>query len=86
MDLGPRRLIQQNFDVIAPQAVVFGADFYDRLFRAAPDLRGIFPPDMAPQVRKLIETLTALISHLANPEALRTELHRLGALHARREP
>ncbi len=82
MEPGARRLIRENFDAIAPRAVVFGADFYHRLFEAAPHLRTRFPPELAPQIRKLVETLSTLISHLAAPTAMREELHRLGARHA----
>lgn len=74
--------VQENFDQIAPRAVVFGADFYDRLFDRAPDLRAMFPHEMAPQVLKLIQTLSTLIASLSEPDTMRPQLLRLGAIHA----
>lgn len=46
------------------------AVFYGELFRAAPQLRPLFPADMTGQGRKLCAMLTAAIAAAGNPEAL----------------
>ena len=44
--------------------------FYERLFEIAPQVRAMFPPDMAEQQRKLMATLTIVVSGLSNLESI----------------
>ena len=82
MDSDAIQLVQDSFATIAPRAVVFGAEFYDRLFLAAPEVRGMFADEMAPQVLKLIQTLSTVVADLKDPEGMRDQLLYLGAVHA----
>lgn len=55
--------------------------FYDRLFELAPDLRPMFPGDMADQSRKLSATLTVAIESLRDWESLAPILAALARRH-----
>lgn len=72
-------LVSEGINRITPRAVVFGADFYDRLFARAPALRARFPVEMAPQILKLMQTLTSLTDYLNDPQSTAKNLRRLGA-------
>ena len=57
----------EQLDLIATSAATatadpaaFGAAFYDRLFQLAPDVRALFPTDMAEQSDKLVDELAFL--------------------------
>ena len=60
------KLVQQSFSKIIPifdQAAVI---FYDRLFEIAPQVKSMFPSDMAEQRGKLMATLSAVVNGLNN--------------------
>lgn len=56
--------------------------FYQRLFAAAPRLRGHFPREMAGQERVLGEKLVEIMGHLEDPAYLQAHLAALGHRHA----
>jgi nitric oxide dioxygenase len=60
------KLVQQSFSRIVPISDKAAAIFYDRLFETAPQVRSLFPSDMAEQRGKLMATLTAVVSGLTN--------------------
>lgn len=55
--------------------------FYGRLFRAAPETRGLFKADMAAQGRKLAQTLGFVVDHLEEPARLMPEVEALAVRH-----
>jgi hemoglobin-like flavoprotein len=52
-----KTLVQDTFATIVPIADDAAALFYRRLFEIDPSLRGMFPEDIAPQRKKLVQTL-----------------------------
>ena len=44
--------------------------FYANLFRIAPDTEVLFKSDLTSQATKLMDTLTFIVDHLDEPEAL----------------
>lgn len=75
-------LVQASFDAVAPQASELVIRFYDEVFRAAPDLRHIFPEDMQDQRTKLIRTLTYAINGLKFPVSILPVVQDLGIQHS----
>ncbi|GGG66836.1 flavohemoprotein [Salipiger pallidus] len=57
-------------------------DFYNRLFRAAPDLRLLFRDDMQAQADKLYDMILTLVQALDDMQPLVPELEMLGCRHA----
>jgi len=78
----PESLVEASFGRIAPRAAELSARFYERLFAHYPDVRSMFPDDLAEQRKKLVATLALAIAHLRRPEVLMPKLHELGARHA----
>jgi len=74
--------IAASFARIAPRADEFCARVYERLFAEHPELRPLFPAEMAPQRRKLLGALVAVIDNLHHPERLVPLLEDLGRRHA----
>ena len=64
------RLVQESFAKVAPIADQAASMFYERLFEIAPQVRAMFPPDMAEQQRKLMATLTIVVGGLSNLESI----------------
>ncbi len=62
----PREIyvIQRSFAELRSIPDRVGARFYARLFHLAPETRAMFPPDIAAQSRKLIETLVVVVDAL----------------------
>jgi nitric oxide dioxygenase len=63
-------LIQQSFAKVVPISEKAAAMFYGRLFEIAPETKVLFRSDMAEQGRKLMATLSVVVSGLANLEAI----------------
>jgi serine/threonine protein kinase/pimeloyl-ACP methyl ester carboxylesterase len=59
----------------------FVASVYTRLLAARPDLRGLLPPDLTAQRRKLADALDAVVAALREPLAVRSTAEALGARH-----
>ena len=60
------KLVQQSFAKIAPIADKAAEMFYGRLFEIAPQVRKLFPDDMAEQRKKLMGTLAVVVNGLSN--------------------
>lgn len=83
------RAVQRSAAAVADRPVVLAEAFYDNLFRMAPGVRGMFPPDMSAQQDKLCRALMDSIRALTDPDSryaaeMERILSRLGADHARR--
>jgi hemoglobin-like flavoprotein len=76
------RLVRSHLAALSGQEVPFSAAFYDRLFAISPDLRPLFPGDMAEQSRKLMMVLHYAVTNLDRPETLGPAVTALGARHA----
>lgn len=75
-------LVQTSFAKVAPIAGVAADLFYDRLFEIAPDVRRMFPDDLAEQKKKLMAMLGTAVAGLTRPEALLPAVRALGQRHA----
>jgi hemoglobin-like flavoprotein len=75
-------LVRMSFARIAPIQDNAADLFYDRLFKLAPKLRGMFPSDLREQKTKLMAVLTAAVAGLHEVERLTPALRSLGARHA----
>ena len=75
------RRLQESFRPLLDAQPSLADRFYARLFEAHPQLRTMFPKDMANQKRKLLDTLNLIVENLQAPQAVRTRLERLGESH-----
>ena len=57
--------------------------FYVNLFAIAPELRALFPPDMADQGMRFMSTLAMMANLLDDPDGFAAGIDRLVAVHAR---
>jgi hemoglobin-like flavoprotein len=64
------KLVQQSFSGVAPISDQAAVMFYDRLFETAPQVKSMFPADMAEQRRKLMTMLTAVVNGLGNLQSI----------------
>lgn len=81
--LGPEQkaLISGSFDAIADNLEALVADFYRRLFDAAPATRALFAEDVDSQLEKMLRSLEFLIEVLDRPEQLRDYARMIGKTH-----
>jgi hemoglobin-like flavoprotein len=57
--------------------------FYVNLFTLAPELRALFPPDMADQGMRFMSTLVTMADLFDDPDAFAAGVERLARVHAR---
>jgi nitric oxide dioxygenase len=74
-------LVRASFERVLPIADEAATLFYGRLFELAPDVRALFPSEMADQKRKLIQALALAVRSLDEPHNLMPVLHEMGARH-----
>lgn len=74
-------LVQDSFRKVAPIAGTAADLFYDRLFETAPELRRLFPTDMADQKRKLVYMLSIAVNGLAALDMILPAVQDLGRRH-----
>ena len=58
------KLVSDSFAKVLPIAGVTADIFYDRLFEIAPELRSLFPGNLADQKKKFVTMLATLITNL----------------------
>src|SRR5262245_42861742 len=75
------RRLQESFRPLVDAKPSLADRFYSRLFAAQPQLRSLFPQDMASQKKKLLETLNLVVENLRTPQAIRPRLQKLGESH-----
>jgi hemoglobin-like flavoprotein len=75
-------LVQTSFAKVAPIAGAAADLFYARLFEIAPDVRHMFPDDLAEQKKKLMTMLGTAVAGLTKPDALLPVVRMLGQRHA----
>lgn len=74
-------VVQDSFTRIAPKADALAAEFYRRLFAAAPAVRALFPDDMTGQREKLVSTLAFVVRGLSDFSAIEKTVRELGVRH-----
>jgi nitric oxide dioxygenase len=58
------RQVQQSFKALVPRADEVGVLFYARLFDTYPEVRRMFPDDIKPQAKKLVQMLAVVVGSL----------------------
>ena len=74
-------LLQSSFATVALHDEAVVGRFFDRLFEQHPELRSLFPDDLADLRPKVLATITMVMQHLAEPAALKLPLQDLGRRH-----
>lgn len=64
------KLVQEHFVTVYPVKQELAKVFYDHLFEIDPQVRKLFPEDMAHQREKLADTLAFVVKNLGNAEHL----------------
>jgi hemoglobin-like flavoprotein len=75
-------LVRASFAQVVPIQETAADLFYDRLFTIAPELRGLFPTNLAPQKRKLMQMIAMAVGGLDKLDELVPAVKALGARHA----
>lgn len=75
-------LVRTSFSLVVPIKDSIASLFYDRLFAKAPQVRRLFPDDLAGQKSKLMALLETCVGKLHNLSALTPTIRDLGARHA----
>jgi len=70
MTLEQVAVVQQSFAKVAPIADRAAVMFYDRLFEIAPQVKAMFPADMAEQRQKFMAMLAVVVNGLSNLESV----------------
>jgi nitric oxide dioxygenase len=74
-------IVQSSFAEIAPVDDETGLQFYQRLFRIAPELKPLFPGDMEEQGRMFMSMLTVAVNGLSNLDRIEADLADLAIRH-----
>jgi hemoglobin-like flavoprotein len=75
------RLVQESFARVAPIADQAAVMFYDRLFEIAPQVKPLFPGDMAEQRRKLMAALAIVVNGLSSLDQILPAIAALATRH-----
>jgi hemoglobin-like flavoprotein len=75
------KLVQDSFAKVVPIAGTAADLFYDRLFTIAPEVRSLFPADLAEQKKKLIQMLATAVTNLHQVEKILPAVEELGKRH-----
>jgi hemoglobin-like flavoprotein len=76
------KLVQDSFAKVQPIALQATELFYGRLFEIAPEVRALFPADMAKQKEKLMAILSTAVTNLHQIEKIVPAVQELGRRHA----
>ncbi|MEX2215523.1 MAG: globin family protein [Phycisphaeraceae bacterium] len=75
------QLVQSTWKMVVPIASTAADFFYGRLFRIAPQVKPLFPDDMAAQKTKLMATIGVAVAGLNDLPSLVPVLQGLGLKH-----
>ena len=75
------KLVKETWARMAPDLGRAGELFYNRLFQAAPDTRGLFTGDVQVQQARFLDMLARVVAASDDLEGLRPQLHELGRRH-----
>lgn len=75
-------LVQDSFRKVRQQLEPGDTRFYDRLFRAHPEMRPMFRDDIAGQGMKFMSTLAVIVDALTTPQTFSEEVTELAEGHA----
>jgi hemoglobin-like flavoprotein len=75
------QLVETSFELLLAEGDAAIARFYERLFEAAPEVRGMFSNDIKRQTRKFLQSLKLIVHSLSSTERAAPVLERLGDRH-----
>lgn len=73
--------VQRSFEAVVPLADRVGDVFYSRLFETHPELQIMFPIDIGPQAKKLVQMLALVVKSLDRFEEIAPAVQELGRRH-----
>ena len=73
--------VKQSFAKVVPIADQAGAMFYARLFELDPSVRPMFPDDLGPQGKKLLQVLAVAVNGLDRLDTIVPTVQALGVKH-----
>jgi hemoglobin-like flavoprotein len=73
--------IRASFAALAPQAQTLVDRFYQNLFLAHPEVRGLFPKDISEQKQHLLAALSLVVKNVDRLETLQAPLREMGTRH-----
>lgn len=73
--------IRSSFDLVKAQLDAIVATFYQRLFDTHPEVRTLFPLEMARQRSHLAVAISLVVKHADDLEPIRSTLEEIGARH-----
>ncbi|HYC65552.1 MAG TPA: globin domain-containing protein, partial [Reyranellaceae bacterium] len=74
-------LVQTSFIAVKANADQAADLFYERLFSVTPELRAMFPADMAEQKKKLMDMLQVAIDNLHRVDVIMPDIKEMGRRH-----
>lgn len=77
------RAIQQTWDELAGQRVMFIDTFYEHLFEKHPEYRALFPSLMMQQRERMVEMISSVARFADHIDLIRNYLLTVGAAHRR---
>lgn len=80
-DAGSAHLVQQTVAHLAGRELELTEGFYNHLFAMLPEVRAMFPDDMADQRVRLLKALLATVDSLHDPAGMEASLQQLGEVH-----
>jgi hemoglobin-like flavoprotein len=75
------KMVQDSFAKVAPIADTAADLFYNRLFEIAPEVRTLFPQDLGPQKKKLMQMLATAVGNLHQIDKILPAVQDLGRRH-----
>jgi methyl-accepting chemotaxis protein len=82
LDEAAARLLESSLEALAPKGAEVVRVFYEKLFAAHPEIRGLFPTDMKEQEKKLLDALLLVARGVREPARAARALAQLGRRHA----
>jgi nitric oxide dioxygenase len=76
------KLIQRSWQQILPESNKVAKTFYQLLFAQHPELVHLFPSNFELQVKKMADTIEAIVSYLDRLDVLLPQVQLLGVRHA----
>ncbi len=74
-------LIKQSATLLAPKGTQITEYFYNYMFQHYPEVRPMFPSDMGPQAKRLLDSIIYIATNIDRTEVLIPYLQKLGAGH-----
>ncbi len=81
MDQNTVELLEKSFNLLAPRGPELVDRFYAHLFSKNPQVRPLFPTDLADQKKKLLASIQLVIANIRTPDSLHEPLMDMGRRH-----